>query len=160
MERFAMRGRYRGGAVQGIRCTSRILAQGHRIGQGVAAGWTEPGSSLQRAATGRRMPTITVLAIDGGGIRGMIPAAFLNQLEQQTGHAVSELFDYIAGTSTGGILALGLGLKRPDQPTPYTAAQLMSLYVAQGRNIFSELRPPRRSLGKPERAEVSRGRSG
>jgi patatin-like phospholipase/acyl hydrolase len=83
------------------------------------------------------MSTITVLAIDGGGIRGMIPAAFLNQLEQQTGHAVSELFDYIAGTSTGGILALGLGLKRPDQPTPYTAAQLMSLYVAQGRNIFS-----------------------
>ena len=84
------------------------------------------------------MPTVTVLAIDGGGIRGMIPAAFLNQLEQQTGHLVSELFDYVAGTSTGGILALGLGLRRPNQAAkPYTAAELMSLYAAQGQHIFS-----------------------
>lgn len=83
------------------------------------------------------MPTITVLAIDGGGIRGMIPAAFLNRLEQQTGHPVSELFDYVAGTSTGGILALGLGLARPNQARPYTAAELMSLYASQGGRIFS-----------------------
>ena len=83
------------------------------------------------------MPTVTVLAIDGGGIRGMIPAAFLNRLEQQTGHPVSELFDYVAGTSTGGILALGLGLRRPNQAKPYTAAELVSLYIAQGQHIFS-----------------------
>src|SRR5260370_29674927 len=83
------------------------------------------------------MPTITVLAIDGGGMRGMIPAAFLDKLEQQTGHSVSELFDYVAGTSTGGILALGLGLKRPESGKPYTAAELVSLYSAQGQHIFS-----------------------
>jgi patatin-like phospholipase/acyl hydrolase len=83
------------------------------------------------------MPTITVLAIDGGGIRGMIPAAFLNLLEQRTGHRVSELFDYVAGTSTGGILALGLGLKRPNQAKPYAASELMSLYATQGQHIFS-----------------------
>ena len=83
------------------------------------------------------MATVTVLAIDGGGIRGMIPAAFLNRLEQQTGHSVSELFDYVAGTSTGGILALGLGLMRPNQQKPYSAADLMSLYTAEGRHIFS-----------------------
>jgi len=83
------------------------------------------------------MPTFTVLAIDGGGIRGMIPATFLNRLEQQTGHPVSELFDYIAGTSTGGLLALGLGLARPNQARPYTAAELMSFYLSQGGRIFS-----------------------
>jgi patatin-like phospholipase/acyl hydrolase len=83
------------------------------------------------------MPTITVLAIDGGGIRGMIPAAFLNKLEHETGHSVSELFDYVAGTSTGGILALGLGLKRPKSDRPYTAAELMSLYATEGSRIFS-----------------------
>lgn len=83
------------------------------------------------------MPTVTVLAIDGGGIRGVIPAAFLNRLEQQTDHPVSELFDYVAGTSTGGILAVGLGLRRPNQDKPYTAAELMSLYIAQGQHIFS-----------------------
>jgi len=83
------------------------------------------------------MPTITVLAIDGGGIRGMIPAAFLNQLERRTGRSVSQLFDYVAGTSTGGILALGLGLGRPGQAPPYTASELMSLYTSEGHRIFS-----------------------
>ena len=83
------------------------------------------------------MSTITILAIDGGGIRGMIPAAFLNRLEQETGHSVSKLFDYVAGTSTGGILALGLGLKRPGQAEPYTASELMALYTTQGQHIFS-----------------------
>lgn len=83
------------------------------------------------------MATITILAIDGGGIRGAIPAAFLSRLEQETGHRASELFDYIAGTSTGGILALGLGLQRPGQALPYSAADLTALYLNEGRNIFS-----------------------
>lgn len=83
------------------------------------------------------MATVTVLAIDGGGIRGLIPAAFLNRLERQMGHGAAELFDYIAGTSTGGILALGLGLERPDKVRPYSAAELMALYTAEGGHIFS-----------------------
>jgi patatin-like phospholipase/acyl hydrolase len=83
------------------------------------------------------MATITVLSIDGGGIRGMIPAAFLNRLEQAAGRRVSELFDYIAGTSTGGILALGLGVNRPGGQAPYTAAELMDLYQKEGEHIFS-----------------------
>jgi patatin-like phospholipase/acyl hydrolase len=82
------------------------------------------------------MPTVTVLAIDGGGIRGLIPAAFLDRLEKRTGRAVSGLFDYVAGTSTGGILALGLGLARPGGERPYSATELMALYQAEGRNIF------------------------
>jgi len=83
------------------------------------------------------MAMISVLSIDGGGIRGMIPAAFLNRLEQRTGHRVSDLFDYVAGTSTGGILALGLGANRPGRNSPYTAEQLVRLYKTEGGRIFS-----------------------
>jgi|SRR5476651_659743 patatin-like phospholipase/acyl hydrolase len=83
------------------------------------------------------MAIVTVLAIDGGGIRGAIPAAFLNRLEQETGRSAADLFDYIAGTSTGGILALGLGLNRPDRQKPYSAADLLSLYLNEGSRIFS-----------------------
>ena len=47
-----------------------------------------------------------ILSIDGGGIRGVIPAAVLVEIEERTGRPVAELFDLIAGTSTGGLLAL------------------------------------------------------
>ena len=50
----------------------------------------------------------TVLSIDGGGIRGIIPAMVLDHLETATGHRAADLFDLMVGTSTGGILALGL----------------------------------------------------
>jgi patatin-like phospholipase/acyl hydrolase len=82
------------------------------------------------------MGTIAILTIDGGGIRGMIPAAFLSRLERSTGRPACELFDYIAGTSTGGILALGLGLGRPGGAKPYSAAELVEMYRTEGRHIF------------------------
>jgi uncharacterized protein len=46
-----------------------------------------------------------ILSIDGGGIRGIIPAMVLAWLERHTGKPAASLFDLIAGTSTGGILA-------------------------------------------------------
>jgi len=49
---------------------------------------------------------VKILAIDGGGIRGVIPAVLLAEIEKRTGQPISELFDLIAGTSTGGIPAL------------------------------------------------------
>ncbi len=51
-----------------------------------------------------------ILSIDGGGIKGVVPAAFLAQLEEALGESITHYFDLIAGTSTGGIIALGLGL--------------------------------------------------
>ena len=53
-----------------------------------------------------------VLSIDGGGIRGLIPAVVLAELEGRTGRRIAELFDLVAGTSTGGILAGALGARR------------------------------------------------
>lgn len=49
-----------------------------------------------------------ILFLDGGGIRGLIQIEILEQLEKKTGRKVTELFDWIVGTSTGGIVALGL----------------------------------------------------
>lgn len=72
-----------------------------------------------------------VLAIDGGGIRGLIPALVLAEVERRTGRRVAELVDMIAGTSTGGILACALG-----KPDPLPAAQIASLYVEEGPRIF------------------------
>jgi len=78
-----------------------------------------------------------ILSIDGGGIRGMIPALVLAELERLTGRPVSELFDLIAGTSTGGILALGLARPAPDGGPAFSAAEMVELYEREGGTIFS-----------------------
>ncbi len=80
---------------------------------------------------------IRVLSLDGGGIRGLIPALMLAALEEKTGKPVAQLFDLIAGTSTGGILALGLTLAGAEGRPRYTAAQLAKLYLEEGSTIFS-----------------------
>ena len=80
----------------------------------------------------------TILSLDGGGIRGIIPAKILDELENRTGRCVHELFDLIVGTSTGGILAAGLA--RPDNGQgkgPCSAKDLLQTYCERGREIFS-----------------------
>ncbi len=77
-----------------------------------------------------------ILSIDGGGIRGIIPAVVLNELELLTGKHTFELFDLIAGTSTGGIIALGL-TKPPDKYGKFSTAQhMINLYLTDGPKIF------------------------
>jgi len=51
-----------------------------------------------------------ILSVDGGGLRGMISIAMLAELEKMTGKTCPELFDMVAGTSTGAIIAAGIGL--------------------------------------------------
>jgi len=83
------------------------------------------------------LPVIKILSIDGGGIRGIIPALVLAEIEKRTGRRIADLFHLVAGTSTGGILALGLGIsKSPPAPT-YSAAQMMEMYEREGSRIFS-----------------------
>ncbi len=52
----------------------------------------------------------TILSVDGGGMRGLIPVAMLAELEAMTGKPAYELFDMVGGTSTGAIIAGGLAL--------------------------------------------------
>ncbi|MBA2517867.1 MAG: patatin-like phospholipase family protein [Solirubrobacterales bacterium] len=80
-----------------------------------------------------------ILSIDGGGIRGLIPAVVLAEIERRTDKRIAELFDLIAGTSTGGILACALtapGPRGAGSPR-YTAAELSGFYEEEGPHIFS-----------------------
>ena len=79
-----------------------------------------------------------VLSIDGGGIRGIIPALVLAHLEQHTGKPCSELFDLMVGTSTGGMLALGLSIDDENDKALFTAQQLVKLYEEHGDEIFEQ----------------------
>jgi patatin-like phospholipase/acyl hydrolase len=71
-----------------------------------------------------------ILSLDGGGIRGAFAAAFLARIEQEIGTPITDHFDLIAGTSTGGITALALGLGEP-------AARIRDLYEKRGSQIFT-----------------------
>lgn len=96
-----------------------------------------------------REKIFTVLCIDGGGIRGIIPAVILDYIERQMKKQlpddsdkdqlrIADFFDLIAGTSTGGIIALAL--TKPDsrsEKPEYTAARLVDLYLNEGENIFN-----------------------
>ncbi len=79
-----------------------------------------------------------ILSIDGGGIRGIIPATILAEIEKQTGKPVASMFDLIAGTSTGGIIALGL--TKPDNrgKPEHSAESLVRLYENEGNRIFHQ----------------------
>jgi patatin-like phospholipase/acyl hydrolase len=77
-----------------------------------------------------------VLSIDGGGIRGIIPAMVLAEIERRTGELTSDVFDLVAGTSTGGILALGLTKPGQGGKSEYSAERLIELYESEGHKIF------------------------
>ena len=90
-------------------------------------------------------PKYKILAIDGGGIRGIIPAIILTEIEKRTQKQIFSLFDLIAGSSSGGILALGLTKPRldlagSDSPpvAQYSAEELLQIYLEYGAEIFYE----------------------
>lgn len=75
--------------------------------------------------------TFSILAIDGGGIRGIYAATYLAELEEYVGEPIAQYFDLIAGSSTGGIIAIGLGLS-------LSASSILELYKSKGTEIFSQ----------------------
>jgi len=93
------------------------------------------------------VPSIKVLAIDGGGIRGIIPATILTEIQKRLGMDLFQVFDLIAGTSTGGIIALGIGTGCKDNG-PYSPSELVGLYVQNGPKIF------KKNLLTPERQVI------
>jgi patatin-like phospholipase/acyl hydrolase len=70
-----------------------------------------------------------ILSLDGGGLKGIFTASFLTATEEITGKRLADYFDLIVGTSTGGIIALALGLNcRP--------VEILGFYKDRGRDIF------------------------
>lgn len=82
-----------------------------------------------------------ILSIDGGGIRGILPATLLAEFEARhlDGRSAGDYFDLIAGTSTGGIIALGLSVGM-------RASEILQIYIDHGEAIFPPIQPPLRRL--------------
>lgn len=76
-----------------------------------------------------------ILSIDGGGIRGVIPAKILCDLEEEAikkdgpEARLCDYFDLVCGTSTGGIIAIGIALGM-------TAKEILNLYMKNATKIF------------------------
>lgn len=70
-----------------------------------------------------------ILTIDGGGVRGIIPAVVLASLERATGRPVRESFDFVAGTSTGAVIAAAVSAGIP-------AKRLVELYATRSPDVF------------------------
>lgn len=92
-----------------------------------------------------------ILSIDGGGIKGILPAAILTELERRylNGEAITNHFDMIAGTSTGGIIALALahGLRASD---------ILKVYMEHGDEIFPSKWPLSSNLRRWFRSKYDR----
>lgn len=72
---------------------------------------------------------LRILSIDGGGMKGIIPAIYLKRIEEHLGAPIHQFFDMICGTSTGGIIALGLA-------AGISAEEISKLYIQKGEEIF------------------------
>ena len=92
------------------------------------------------------MNMVRVLSIDGGGIRGVIPAQVLVRIEEllvefsgDKDARISDFFDLIAGTSTGGIISALCVCPSADNPLKarYTAKEILKMYEENGRSIFT-----------------------
>lgn len=80
-----------------------------------------------------------ILSIDGGGIRGLYSASVIKQIERKYGPAAKG-FDLICGTSTGGLIALGLALDKP-------ANEIAEFYTERGPIIFPRAGRVSRTIG-------------
>src|ERR1700692_2978457 len=81
-----------------------------------------------------------ILALSGGGYRGLFTSSILAKLEQQAKRPIGDCFDLITGTSIGGVIALGLGLGK-------SAESIRKMFLDHGEEIFTR-GEPRRYLAK------------
>src|ERR1700709_142646 len=94
------------------------------------------GGTLYRTRVRQSWPAdrdFRILSIDGGGIRGILPLAVMAGLEGSflRGGSIADYFDLVTGTSTGGIIALGLGCG-------FTAEDILAIYIERGHEIFPD----------------------
>jgi len=100
---------------------------------------------------------LRILSMDGGGIRGAATAEFLRCLEMATGKKVTDLFDYFAGTSAGGLLALsmgGLGQTAEEASALFShayASRIMDKSILDRvMPMWSQIKPKYDGIGKRE----------
>jgi uncharacterized protein len=90
------------------------------------------------------------LVLPGGGFLGLHAAVVLEEIENQLGHSITEHFDLIAGTSIGGIIALGLA-------AGVRASKIVNLFEDRGPTIFTPRTAPDRFIYKiPKMGKLAR----
>ncbi|KAH7298485.1 hypothetical protein KP509_25G046000 [Ceratopteris richardii] len=92
---------------------------------------------LRRAVKARMVGKrgLCILSMDGGGMRELATVQMLRRLEAGTGKRIHEMFDLICGTSTGGMLAVALGIKQ------MTLDECEEIYTKLGKLVFAEPTP-------------------
>jgi|GEM_PF-2365887 uncharacterized protein len=97
-----------------------------------------PRSTLKEPnLTACKKPLFTVLSVDGGGIKGLIPAIILAKLASKTKQATSQIFDLMAGVSTGSLLTSILALPNQQGQPKFTATEVVNLYKNDAKLIFN-----------------------
>jgi patatin-like phospholipase/acyl hydrolase len=107
-----------------------------------------------KGSTGKRL---TILSIDGGGVRGIIPGVQLNELEKQLQELdgpdsrLVDYFDLVAGTSTGSLVASMVTVPNPKDPTRprFSGADFTELYINNGPQSSHHPQGPLASCGRP-----------
>ena len=108
--------------VKRMACRALAILGENRLVQRAVGHGTPPGRGVR------------ILCMDGGGIRGTATVQMLKRLERGTGKKVHELFDLICGTSTGGMLAVGVGIHK------HSLDRVTRMYADLGSRIFSKMR--------------------
>ncbi len=95
----------------------------------------------------------TILSIDGGGIRGILPARILQEMRRRLdvsgdNRPFHEMFDLIAGTSTGALIALALTSVDNEGKERFPVSDIVDLYKVRGKEIFppSAMQPIRTAI--------------
>lgn len=90
--------------------------------------------NLRRAIRGRPVAKqgLRILSMDGGGMKGLATVQILKEIEKGTGKRIHEMFDLICGTSTGGMLAVALGIKL------MSLEECEEIYKNLGKLVFAE----------------------
>ncbi len=79
---------------------------------------------------------ILICSFDGGGVKGIIPATIIADIEQQIGLPITEICDIFVGTSTGGLIALFLTTPNEQGKQKYSAGEMVNLYKALATKVF------------------------
>ncbi|PSS04704.1 Phospholipase A I like [Actinidia chinensis var. chinensis] len=90
--------------------------------------------NLRRAIRGKPVARqgLRILSMDGGGMKGLATVQILKEIERRTGKQIHEMFDLICGTSTGGMLAVALGIKL------MSLEKCEEIYKKLGKLVFAE----------------------
>lgn len=83
-------------------------------------------------------------------MRGIVPCLFLQRLEQDLNRPIAQLFDYVVGTSTGGLIALALAKPGVGGTPAFSAANLVDFYERQGPELFGRKHRNFMPFGRPK----------